>query len=109
MLNYNIYSTNLLIKMKKKYQDAYLDEVNHINTSERIFSQFDSKFDIDSNLAVTEINFDCLRKSISTYKTTCENWGEYDLKFVRNMALACEKSISVEDIDTAFADICIKN
>ena len=86
--------------------DAYNTELNFVKKVDSIFNSFDQMFDINRETEITSINFECLEASVNEYKKTC-NWGEYALKYVRNIAIACQKNISTEEIAIAFDKICI--
>jgi len=72
-------------------QKALHDEQFHVSHVDNIFQAFDAHFSLKATDKVNgKIHFDCLRTTVNAYKAQC-SFGEYDLKFVRNMALACEK------------------
>jgi len=79
-------------------------EINHMAIADTIFSGLDSVFEINAKEKVGSINFSCLKASVAHYKSTCQ-WGEYDLKYVRNLALACNKS-DAEAIKDILNQIC---
>jgi len=88
-----------------KSQQQYLDELHHIDTADSIFNTFNESFYLTSEPIVEKINFECLKPAVEAYKNICQ-WGEYDLKYVRNIAHACERGASVSDIKKMFEKIC---
>ncbi len=85
-----------------KSQDQYLVELKHVRTADSIFSTFNEVFNLGGK--VEKINFECLKSAVEAYKATCQ-WGEYDLKYVKNIALACQNN-TVEQIEETFRKIC---
>ena len=79
-------------------QNEYLAELAHVQKADSIFSTFNEVFNVDLT-EVKNINFECLRAGVEAYKATCQ-WGEYDLQFVRNIAVACESNTSDVIVDT---------
>lgn len=43
-------------------------------------------------------NFECLKKSMSTYENYCGKMSDYDLKYVRNLVELCESLPSNEEL-----------
>lgn len=86
---------------------TYKQELAHIQRTDGIFNVFHEQFGIEEGTVVNDIDFDCLRSGVETYKEVCANWGEYDLKYVRSIALACERNVTVEDIRVVFGKICM--
>jgi legumain len=87
-------------------QTFFIKEVQHIKLSNSIFSSFNREFDLTEDPIVNKINFECLRTGVESYKRVCNHWGEYDLKYVRNIAAACEKNSSNQAIEDFFRSIC---
>jgi len=86
--------------------DALAAENFHINLVDGIFKAFDGIFEITADEKATNIDFDCLRTAVTAYKTSC-TWGEYDLKYVRNLALACGKVEGhIQHITETLVGIC---
>jgi legumain len=85
-----------------KSQDEYLNELRHIREADSIFKTFDAVMSVGVN--VDQINFDCLKSAVKAYKSICQ-WGEYDLKYVRNIASACQTH-TAEEIEETFRKIC---
>jgi len=75
------------------------DELLHRRTVDRIFEKF------GVNTTYTVIDFKCLKATVENFKSTCGQWSEYTLKYVRNMAVACETN-SEDDIKAKFTQIC---
>jgi len=96
----------VLNKNDEESQTAFIQEAKHIKLSDSIFTSFNQEFEITEEPLVNEINFKCLRAGVESYKRICNHWGEYDLKYVRNIAAACEKNVSNEKIIDAFKSIC---
>ena len=80
------------------------NEINFRKNVEGFFSNFDENFKI-SNFEVKSVkNFDCLKRSVETFKQSCNAlWGEYSLKFVKHLYLACEKSTTDEILEYLIA------
>jgi len=78
--------------------DAYENEVIHMRNADSIFKAFNEVYGI-TDKSVAEFNFDCLKEVVEGYKKYCQ-WGEYDLKYVKNMALACENNNEIELVKT---------
>lgn len=87
-------------------QTAFVDEVKHIKLSDSIFSSFNKELNINEDHIVNKINFDCLREAVESYKRICNHWGEYDLKYVKNIATACEMNVSNIRIEDVFRSLC---
>jgi len=86
--------------------DALAAENYHINFVDGIFKAFDGIFEIKGDDKASNIDFDCLRTAVAGYKKSC-TFGEYDLKYVRNLALACGKVEGhVQHITETLAGIC---
>jgi len=61
------------------------------------FSHFDEKFGITNTNILSVKDFSCLKRSVQTFKTSCESlWDEYTLKFVKHLYAACQKTTSSE-------------
>jgi legumain len=84
--------------------NEYLTELKYMQKVDSTFKSFNEEMKIQSTETVKEINFECLKLSVEAYKQICQ-WGEYDFKFVRNIAIACETK-SVEEISQAFVKVC---
>lgn len=87
-----------------KYKEMLNKELLHMENTDRIFDDFDTKFTVDRDESIPEIKFDCLRDSVDSYKK-CNVFGEYDLIFIRNIALAC-KNNKMEDVVQYFRNLC---
>jgi len=88
-------------------KQAYLQEKIHVETVDKIFSAFNEIFEIKLEQNVDEINFNCLRTAVDSYQNLCM-WGEYDLKYVRSLALACNKvQGNTEKIIMLLEQICL--
>lgn len=86
--------------------DAYYIELARNKKSDHIFGLFDNTFNQNRNSAHVEtIEFTCLKESVEAFKAICKNWGEYELKYVKNIAAACETNSS-PSIAKFFAEIC---
>ena len=83
----------------------YLKELEHINITDKIFKSFNENFNINKHFEIEYTNFACLKNSVEAYKKICQNWGEYDLKYVKNISYACQYN-SAEEISGAFKLIC---
>jgi legumain len=81
-------------------------ELEHIKKSDKIFAEFDKLLVISAEKEIDEIKFDCLRPAVEAYKSICLNWGEYDLKYVRNIAHACSMNYSYGQIVRIFKLLC---
>lgn len=90
----------------KESHNELLKELEHIRLSDSIFSTFNQELDVADKPIVEKIDFQCLRAGVESYKSICKNWGEYDLKYVRNIAAACEKNVSKEKMEEIFRTIC---
>jgi glycosylphosphatidylinositol transamidase (GPIT) subunit GPI8 len=103
---------NYLYRAAKSSNDdddwnAYNTEVKKNEITDHIFSHFDKAFNHKRNgLYIENINFICLRESVETFKAICNHWGEYELKYVRNIAAACETGTSPSEMAEFFRDIC---
>lgn len=84
--------------------NEYLTELRYIQKVDSTFKSFNEEMKIESTETVNLINFECLKPSVEAYKKICQ-WGEYDLKYVRNIAIACETK-SVEEITQTFEKVC---
>ena len=51
------------------------------------------------------IQFECLRNSVNFYKETCGYFGEYTLKYVQYISIACKK-YTEEKIRNTISDLC---
>ena len=85
-------------------QNEYLVELRHMQKVDSTFTSFNDLMKIENLEKVNEIKFECLKPAVEAYKKICQ-WGEYDLKFVRNIAVACETQ-SLDNIVEAFGKIC---
>lgn len=85
--------------------NQYTAELKHMTRADYYFNYFNQYFNIKSDQVVSEIKFDCLKPAVETYKKICQ-WGEYDLKYVRNIAKACEQNASIDEIAKLFEKIC---
>jgi len=83
----------------------YLQELSKTQKIDSVFATFNEQIGIKSDLNVTNINFDCLKPSVEAYKIIC-GWDEYSLKYVKNIALACERNLTVDEIRILFEKIC---
>jgi legumain len=92
-------------KNDKIYLDRLEAEVRHMKNADSIFYAFNEVFNIQDK-EVDDINFECLIPSVEVYKKICQ-WGEYDLKYVKNIALACERNVTVDEIKETFEKICM--
>jgi legumain len=87
-----------------KYKEMLKNELEHMENSNKIFNDFNLMFNIDRNEIIGNINFDCLRDSIDSLKK-CNEFGEYDLIFGRNIVLACKNHKS-EYVVQYFKNLC---
>lgn len=89
-----------------KYQEMLRKEIEHMENTNKIFEDFDTIFNINrkENVDEIDIEYNCLRNSVEAYKK-CNEFGEYDLIFVRNIAMACDKNPS-EDVTQFFRNLC---
>ena len=70
------------------------------------FSHFDEKFAITDVTVTSVTNFDCLKRSVNAFKSSCSNlWDEYTLKFVKHLYTACEKT-ETENIEAFIKESC---
>lgn len=88
-----------------KYEDMLKEELEHIKNTDSIFELFNKRFEVANGEIIYKINYDCLRNSINIYKNKCKIWGEYDLVFARNIAVACNK-INEFEINNFFNEVC---
>lgn len=86
--------------------DAYMAEVSHIYKTEKIFNNFKRTLGLEEEFEVKEIKFDCLKSAVKIYKEVCNHWGEYDLKYVRYLAKACEDGVAVNHMEGIFQETC---
>ncbi len=90
-----------------KYEEILKAELEHIEITDSIFDLFNKRFEIANGEIVRIINFKCLKNAVSIYKNKCNNWGEYDYIYSRNLAAACKKVDEVE-INNFFSEVCSK-
>lgn len=87
-----------------KYGEMLKMELEHMENTNKIFDDFNIVFDVNRKENILNIEFDCVRNSINSYKK-CAEFGEYDLIFVRNIAAACNKHKS-EEVVQFFKNLC---
>jgi len=76
----------------KENELALSEELVYRRNVENFFSNFNEKLSI-TEYDVNINSFDCLKASISAFKAHCESlWGEYTLKYVKNLNTACNTS-----------------
>jgi legumain len=96
-------------KMKRtnnlKSRQEYQQELEAINRVDVIFSGFSDAFLLDPNQELPDIDFDCLRATLASYKQFC-GWGEYELKYVKYMVKACHKGVHAEDMKLYYLKMC---
>lgn len=100
----------LLNKAMKTNDEADLLELKseqvHRQATDTIFRQFSIDLNLDViNYETGSIEFDCLRKSVNSYKHICGNFSEYTLKYVQYLSVAC-KAHSYETIYETLENIC---
>lgn len=82
-------------------QRSLLDEeIRHRKRVDAIFKKFNVE-----NKENININFDCLKESVESFRSICNEWSDYSLKYVRTMAIACE-TVSADHIKNAFLNLC---
>ena len=69
-------------------------ELHYMNTTNQIFNKFNNLLNLSidnyfNNEEKRSIKFECLKQSIEQYKKKCNNLGEYTLKYIKNIVLAC--------------------
>jgi len=91
--------------------EAYAKELTFQQRVDEVFTLFNKAIGITNDISVNEINFSCLKSSVTAYKQICDlrDTFEYELKYVKNIALACEKNVSVEEITNIFTNLCQEN
>ncbi len=85
----------------KGNQRALEGEILHRKRVDAIFAKFkvQDKDDID-------VNFECLEPAVESFKGICnERWSDYSLKYVRTIAILCEK-VSADVIIRGFKSFC---
>jgi len=89
-------------------EKALMTEVAYRKSVDNFFSLFNEKFGITSYLYLDHVvHFDCLKSSVNTLKTSCKNlWGEYTLKYVKNLYTACELTHDTESVVTYLNSAC---
>ncbi len=77
------------------------EEIRHRLRVDAIFRKFNIK-----NKKNIDINYDCLKPAVEAFPGICnEEWSDYSLKYVRTVALLCEK-ITADVIISNFKFIC---
>ena len=87
-------------------QDLIAQEETLMQVNDTLFRQF--AFDLELNVLNEKnenIQFECLRNSVNFYKETCGYFGEYTLKYVQYISIACKK-YTEEKIRNTISDLC---
>jgi len=85
-------------------KSAYAEELEHMQKVDEIFVNFNKNLNLSFGDSYETINFECLKTNVETYKSVC-TWGEYDLKYVRNIAVACAKN-TTQTVSEVIKSIC---
>jgi len=70
-----------------------------------LFQQFDEIHSFDNGFEIDSIDFVCLRSNMKVYEQACTKFTDYSLKYVKNIAYACEKTTSPE-ISNTIRELC---
>jgi len=77
------------VDKSQKNENLLSEEILYRKKVDNFFSKFNEKFAISAYQS-TVSRFDCLKKSVNTFKTQCKSlWGEYTLKYVKSFNTAC--------------------
>jgi len=82
-------------------------EENYRKNVEDFFAKFNDNFAIKTYLVDHIIHFDCLKRTVTAMQNSCPAlWGEYTLKYVKNLYTACELTHNTEAIEEYIKSSC---
>jgi len=89
-------------------ESALMEEVTYRKNVEDFFSHFNEKFAISNYTGLDHvIHFDCLKRSVNALKTSCKSlWGEYTLKYIKNLYTACELTHDSDAVESYLRSAC---
>ena len=81
-----------------------MELLNHRVRVDHVFSSFDATLGLQGEQK--DINFDCLRSLVSTYKTSCGGFDEYAMTKTDHFVEACASEKKQEELNEALTEAC---
>jgi legumain len=88
-------------------QQDLLAEIDSIQRFDGIFAGFTSRFGLDVNQPLGDIDFDCLKARVSMYEEVCGRFTDYGLKYVRHLHFSCVQGVDIYDFEEALMKSCV--
>lgn len=97
------------VKLHYLYQRALFGQGNNFELQQEISHRVKvdtifSKLNIVQKSDIS-IDYKCLKESVNNFKSICNEWSDYSLKYVKSIAIACE-TMSVSTIKSFFEESC---
>jgi len=83
-----------------------LEEVESIKKFDSNFDRMSSMLNLDVNVPVTDINFECLKTRVAMYKEVCGDFSDYGLKYVRYLHFTCMQNVDIYNFEAALIRVC---
>ena len=85
--------------------EKFKNLVADLQKVDRVFSIFNMKYKIPKEPETSDIDFECYRFIINTYKNNCFDMNEFDLPYMKYFAYSCQNN-KKEDMAEFLIGIC---